>query len=99
MITGYNVGDEVFFKGTISKIEIISNGKELYTMEEYPDIRFFSDSFLKTATVGLRVDKRDLEVVEKDVEDLEAKLQEASIIIERLAEKKDEIKLTVGLKF
>lgn len=99
MITEYNVGDEVFFKGTISKIEITPDGKELYIMSEYPDIKLSPDSFLKTATVGLRVDKTELEIVRKEVENLKTQLREANLIIEKLNKDKEEIELTVGFKF
>ena len=50
-------------------------------------------------TVLIDVDKSAIDELNKEVKELNEALEKASLIIEKLAQKKDEIKLQVGITF
>ena len=68
MKTKYDVGEKVFFKGTINKIEVFPCGKTAYRFMEYPDILFTEEKIIENA--------EPLQHIANTLERIEKKLQE-----------------------
>ncbi|MBR2257639.1 MAG: hypothetical protein IJ899_09995 [Blautia sp.] len=47
MKTKYDVGEKVFFKGTVKKIEVFPNGKTAYRLSEYPEILITEEKIIE----------------------------------------------------
>lgn len=70
MKTKFNVGEKVYFKATINRIEVYPNGKIAYKIKEWPDFLFMEGDLIENSD--------PLQHIADALERIEGKMPEAN---------------------